>query len=108
VGAETFPSPAVEQAGGIGHKRIWNWLHETGLMLEQAAEALGISRRMLTYYRDGEKSIHARSGWPAWAGKPYAPKNAACTSWTTGSSMSGWSFSTGTGSKKVPARKWII
>ena len=48
---------AVEQAGGIGHERIWNWLHDTGLNLTEAAKALGISRRMLTYYRDGEKPI---------------------------------------------------
>ena len=48
---------AVEQAGDIGHERIWNWLHETGLNLTEAAQALGISRRMLTYYRDGEKPI---------------------------------------------------
>lgn len=48
---------AVEQAGGIGHERIWKWLHETGLNLTEAAQALGISRRMLTYYRDGEKPI---------------------------------------------------
>jgi hypothetical protein len=57
----------VEQSGGIGHERIWTWLHETGLTLEQAAEELGISRRMLIYYRDGEKSI-PRSIWLACLG----------------------------------------
>ncbi|WP_291931139.1 helix-turn-helix transcriptional regulator [Limnohabitans sp.] len=58
---------AIEQAGGIGHERIWTWLHETGLTLEQAAEALGISRRMLIYYRDGEKPI-PRAIWLACLG----------------------------------------
>jgi hypothetical protein len=58
---------AVEQAGGIGHERIWTWLHDTGLTLEQAALALGISRRMLIYYRDGEKPI-PRSVWLACLG----------------------------------------
>ena len=58
---------AVEQAGGIGHERIWSWLHNTGLTLEQAADALGISRRMLIYYRDGEKPI-PRSIWLACLG----------------------------------------
>jgi hypothetical protein len=57
----------VEQSGGIGHERIWTWLHETGLTLEQAAQELGISRRMLIYYRDGEKSI-PRSIWLACLG----------------------------------------
>ena len=51
----------------IGHERIWTWLHDTGLTLEQAAEALGISRRMLIYYRDGEKPI-PRAIWLACLG----------------------------------------
>jgi hypothetical protein len=67
LGADNLRNLAVEQAGGIGHERIWNWLYETGLTLEQAAEALGISRRMLIYYRDGEKPI-PRSIWLACLG----------------------------------------
>lgn len=67
LGADNLRNLAVEQAGGIGHERIWNWLHETGLTLEQAANALGISRRMLIYYRDGEKAI-PRSIWLACLG----------------------------------------
>jgi hypothetical protein len=67
LGADNLRNLAVEQTGGIGHERIWNWLHETGLTLEQAANALGISRRMLIYYRDGEKAI-PRSIWLACLG----------------------------------------
>jgi hypothetical protein len=67
MGSDNLRNIAVEQAGGIGHERIWTWLHETGLTLEQAAEALGISRRMLIYYRDGEKPI-PRSIWLACLG----------------------------------------
>ncbi|NQW93138.1 MAG: DUF2442 domain-containing protein, partial [Polaromonas sp.] len=67
LGADNLRNLAIEQAGGIGHERIWTWLHETGLTLEQAALALGISRRMLIYYRDGEKSI-PRSVWLACLG----------------------------------------
>ncbi|MFA7669881.1 MAG: DUF2442 domain-containing protein [Burkholderiaceae bacterium] len=58
---------AIEQAGGIGHERIWTWLRDTGLTLDQAAEALGISRRMLIYYRDGEKPV-PRAIWLACLG----------------------------------------
>lgn len=70
LGSDNLRNLAVEQAGSIGHERIWNWLHETGLTLEQGAEALGISRRMLIYYRDGEKPIPrhiwlACLGWEA-------------------------------------------
>lgn len=67
LGADNLRNLAIEQAGGIGHERIWNWLHDTGLTLEQAAVALGISRRMLIYYRDGEKPI-PRSVWLACLG----------------------------------------
>ncbi len=67
LAADNLRNLAIEQSGGIGHERIWNWLHETGLTLEQAAEALGISRRMLIYYRDGEKPI-PRSIWLACLG----------------------------------------
>ncbi len=70
LAADNLRNLAVEQAGGIGHERIWNWLHETGLNVTQAAAALGISRRMLMYYRDGEKPIPrhiwlACLGWEA-------------------------------------------
>jgi hypothetical protein len=67
LGADNLRNLAIEQAGGIGHERIWNWLHETGLTLDQAADALGISRRMLIYYRNGEKPI-PRAIWLACLG----------------------------------------
>jgi len=47
LGTDNLRNLAIEQSGGIGHERIWNWLHETGLTLEQAAQALGLSRRSL-------------------------------------------------------------
>lgn len=67
LGADNLRNLAIEQASGIGHERIWNWLSDTGLTLEQAALALGISRRMLIYYRDGEKPI-PRAIWLACLG----------------------------------------
>lgn len=67
LGADNLRNLAVEQAGGIGHERIWNWLHENNLTLEAGAAALGISRRMLIYYRDGEKPI-PRTIWLACLG----------------------------------------
>ena len=67
LGADNLRNLAVEQAGGIGHERIWNWLHATGMTPHQAARALGISRRMQIYYRDGEKPI-PRAIWLACLG----------------------------------------
>ena len=67
LAADNLRHLATEQSGGIGHERIWNWLHENGLTLEEGAAALGISRRMLIYYRDGEKPI-PRAIWLACLG----------------------------------------
>ncbi len=47
----------VEQAGGIGHERIWEWMHRHGLTVDAASAALGLSPRMIAYYRSGQKPI---------------------------------------------------
>ncbi len=57
LAGDNLRAEAVEQAGGISHERIWNWMHRNRLTLDAAAEALGISRRMVAYYRNGEKPI---------------------------------------------------
>lgn len=67
LAADNLRNLAIEQSGGIGHERIWNWMHENNLTLDEAAEVLGISRRMLAYYRNGEKPI-PRHIWLACVG----------------------------------------
>jgi len=67
LAADNLRNLAIEQSGGIGHERIWNWMHENNLTLDGAAEVLGISRRMLAYYRNGEKTI-PRHIWLACVG----------------------------------------
>ena len=57
LSGDNLRAEAVEQRGGISHERIWNWMHRHQLTLDTASEALGISRRMLAYYRNGEKPI---------------------------------------------------
>ena len=57
LAGDNLRAEAVEQSGGISHERIWNWMHRNKLTLDTAAEALGISRRMVAYYRNGEKPI---------------------------------------------------
>lgn len=57
LAADNLRNLAVEQAGGIGHERLWNWMHRHSLTQERAAAAIGISRRMLNYYLSGAKSI---------------------------------------------------
>ncbi|MFA7488085.1 MAG: hypothetical protein WCY72_08375 [Lysobacteraceae bacterium] len=47
----------LEQAGEFSHQQIIAWMARHRLSLSTAAEALGLSRRMLAYYRSGEKAI---------------------------------------------------
>jgi hypothetical protein len=57
IAGDNLRAEGVEQTGGISHERIWEWMYRNGLTLDTASEALGISRRMLAYYRNGEKPI---------------------------------------------------
>ena len=57
MGADNLRNLAVEQDGGIGHERLVVWMHKHGLTQAQAAEAIGVSRRMLNYYLSGAKVI---------------------------------------------------
>jgi hypothetical protein len=57
LAGDNLRAEAVEQTGGISHERICSWMHRNNLTLDKAATALGISRRMIAYYRTGEKPI---------------------------------------------------
>jgi hypothetical protein len=57
LAADNLRARAVEQAGGVSHEFIWNWMARNDLTLDAAAEALGVSRRMLAYYRSGAKPV---------------------------------------------------
>jgi predicted DNA-binding transcriptional regulator AlpA len=67
LAGDNLRAEAVEQHGGYSHERIWNWMHRNGLSLDSAAESLGISRRMLAYYRSGQKPV-PRHIWLACVG----------------------------------------
>jgi hypothetical protein len=57
LAADNLRARAVEQAGGVSHEFILNWMARHRLSLDAAAQALGLSRRMLAYYRSGEKPV---------------------------------------------------
>ncbi|WP_178120095.1 DUF2442 domain-containing protein [Pseudomonas sp. MN1F] len=82
LAADNLRARAVEQAGECSHELIWNWMAKHGMTLDRAAQELGLSRRMLAYYRSGEKPVPrtvalAMKGWDAlYAGKSKA-KNGA-------------------------------
>ena len=57
LAADNLRAGAIEQAGGYSHELLWNWMAHHDLTLDAAADALGLSRRMLAYYRSGEKPV---------------------------------------------------
>jgi len=66
-GADNIYAWGKEQAGEVSHEMFDNWMRRNGLSLTTAAEALGISRRMTSYYRTARKAI-PRSIWLACLG----------------------------------------
>ena len=72
LGADNVYAWAKEQAGEVSHQMFDAWMHRNKLSLTAAAQALGISRRMVAYYplrakslglqaRDAERSVCVRS-----------------------------------------------
>jgi hypothetical protein len=57
LAADNLRALAIEQAGGYSHESIVEWMYRHGLTQQQAADALGLSRRMLGYYLSGEKPL---------------------------------------------------
>ncbi|GHT93535.1 hypothetical protein AGMMS49545_13040 [Betaproteobacteria bacterium] len=57
LGADNLRARAIEQAGGYSHEFLWNWMAKHSLTLDEAARAIGISRRMLAYYRSGKNPV---------------------------------------------------
>lgn len=56
-GADNVYAWGIEQRGETSHAMLWEWMHRNGLTQERAAEAIGISRRMLSYYLAAAKPI---------------------------------------------------
>ena len=56
-GADNVYAWTREQMGEASHEMFWDWMHRNGMSLSAAAEALGMSRRMVTYYRTGVRRI---------------------------------------------------
>lgn len=66
-GADNLYAWAKEEAGEVSHEMFGEWMQRNKLSLRSAAEALGISRRMVSYYRTAHKAI-PRSIWLACLG----------------------------------------
>lgn len=66
-GADNLYAWAKEQAGEVSHRMLDAWMGRNDLSLTTAAEAVGISRRMVSYYRTAHKPI-PRTVWLACMG----------------------------------------
>jgi Protein of unknown function (DUF2442) len=66
-GADNVYAWAKSQAGEVSHEMFGQWMLRNGLSLSTAAQALGISRRMISYYRTAHKAI-PRAMWLACLG----------------------------------------
>jgi hypothetical protein len=57
MGADQLYELSREQAGNWGPERFAAWMAGHGLSLNSAADALGLSRRMIAHYRTGSRPI---------------------------------------------------
>lgn len=57
LAADNQRARAIEQLGGFSHEAFIKWMDRAQLTVATAAQALGLSVRMLAYYRSGEKPI---------------------------------------------------
>jgi len=57
LAADNLRARAIEQMGGYSHESLWRWMYRHNLTQHAAADALGVSRRMLGYYLSGAKPI---------------------------------------------------
>lgn len=70
IGADSLWRDSLIAIGQADAVTFNDWRMEHGLTLDHAAEALGLSRRMVAYYSSGEKSVPktvllACRGWEA-------------------------------------------
>jgi hypothetical protein len=70
LASDNLRASAIEQEGEFSHQQVIAWMDRHGLTLDRAASELGLSRRMLAYYRSGEKPVPrtvglAMLGWEA-------------------------------------------
>jgi len=82
MASDNLRARAIEQQGGYSHEYIFEWMYRHSLTQREASIALGLSRRMLSYYLSGAKPIPrtvalACDGWEYQKYKSEAQKLAA-------------------------------
>ena len=67
LGADNVYAWGKEQSVEVSHQMFETWMTRNGLSLTKAAESLGVSRRMISYYKTATKPI-PRAIWLACLG----------------------------------------
>lgn len=75
-GSDNVYAWTKEQMGVVSHEMFFAWMHRNGLSIARAAEALGMSERMIAYYRSGRKPI-PKHVWLACQGWEFLKQRAA-------------------------------
>ncbi len=57
MSADALYEMGREQSGEWGPERFSDWMDQLGLSLNDAADALGMTRRMMAHYRTGSRPI---------------------------------------------------
>jgi len=57
LAADNLRARAIEQQGDYSYEYLFAWISRHALTQQQAAMALGLSRRMLAYYLSGAKPL---------------------------------------------------
>jgi Protein of unknown function (DUF2442)/Uncharacterized protein conserved in bacteria (DUF2188) len=81
AGADRLWLETLSASGHDDARTFLEWRLNHGLSLSKAAEALGLSRRMIAYYSNGEKAVPrvvllACLGWVSGSKSPRSPQNA--------------------------------
>ena len=76
LGADNVYAWTREQMGEASHEMFYGWMLKNGLTMESAAQALGMSRRMISYYRSGSRQI-PKHVWLACIGYEHTHKQQA-------------------------------
>jgi hypothetical protein len=75
-GADNLYAWAKEQAGQSSHEQFDAWMRRNELSLTTAAEALGLSRRTVSYYRAAQRPI-PKTVWLACMGYEWLRRKVA-------------------------------
>jgi Protein of unknown function (DUF2442). len=77
LASDNLRAMSLEQSGEYSHQHVIAWMERHAMTLDRAACELGLSRRMLAYYRSGEKAVPRTVGLAMLGWEHLRPSSAA-------------------------------